>query len=317
MKKIKKIITGIGISIGTIYLINKYINLSATEKKFTKNNYDKTFKWRNINICYNVKGSGSSILLIHDIDPSTSSYEWIKLQERLSEEYKVYTIDLPGCGKSDKPNITYVCYYYVDLIHCFINEIIKENTTVITSGSALAPTVMCDGIYPNDIRKIIGINPPSVNEYYKVPSLGSRTIKLLLDFPILGNTVYNFLNSKNSIKIKLKTSYYKRDNNILSVDADYIYESAHLSDGNGRFLQASIYGKHINSYILDTLKNSITPIAFIYTPENKYFVKSYVKYTNRIQMLKTDGREKPHMEYPNTIMETLRVCLPFEGTYQA
>ena len=47
-------------------------------------------------------GSGKPLLLIHDLDPSSSAYEWNQLEQQLAKDFTVYSIDLPGCGRSDK-----------------------------------------------------------------------------------------------------------------------------------------------------------------------------------------------------------------------
>lgn len=312
MKKITKaIIAGTAVTVCGIHAFNKYIEYTSTIRQITKNNFDKYYTWRDTNICYRVKGNGAPVLLIHDLNAETFSYEWNGILDRLSENHKVYVIDLPGCGKSDKPNISYICYYFVELINSFIKDVIRKETTIITSGSAFPIAVMTDHMHKNLINKIIAVNPPAVKTYYEVPNLISRFNKFIFEFPVIGNTIYNLENSLPATKIRLKNKYYINKNNISSLAPDYFYEGAHLSDGNGRFLQASIRGKYTNAYIIDAIKKTNTPIAMIYTPKNKSNILEYKKYTNKIQMFKTDGNEKPHLEYPNIIMETLRVCLPF------
>ena len=47
----------------------------------------------------------------------------------------VYTLDLLGCGKSDKPNFTYTNFLYVQLVTDFINNVIGEKADVIVTGT--------------------------------------------------------------------------------------------------------------------------------------------------------------------------------------
>ena len=49
------------------------------------------------------KGKGSPILLIHDMLPGGSGYEWTRIEDELALEHTVYNLDLPGCGRSEKP----------------------------------------------------------------------------------------------------------------------------------------------------------------------------------------------------------------------
>ena len=314
MKKItKNLLVTTALTIAAIHGFNKYIEYTATAKKITKSKYDKYYKWNDISICYNVRGNGRPLLLIHDLSADTSSYEWNRLVDRLSESHKTYVIDLPGCGKSDKPKSEYVLYYFVKLINDFIKDIIKEKTSVITSGSSFGIAVMSD-ITGRDIKKIIAINPPSVSEYYKIPEKNSRLKKFIMETPVIGYTIYNFRNSYLQTKRKVEKKYYSNPKNVSALTLDYFYEAAHLSNGNGRYLSASIVGRYTNCYILDALKNSITPVAFIYTEKNEKAAEGYKKYTRKIQMHKVEGNQKPHLEYPSVIMESLKVFLPFSDT---
>lgn len=58
-------------------------------------------------------GTGKPILLIHDTDSGASGEEWAKVAKKLAKNNTVYTIDLLGCGRSDKPsiNIQATCMY--------------------------------------------------------------------------------------------------------------------------------------------------------------------------------------------------------------
>ena len=64
--------------------------------------------------------------LIHDLKPESSSYEWKRVVKALAKKHTVYTIDLLGCGYSDKPNITYTAYMYTQLLNDFI---VNDNCT--------------------------------------------------------------------------------------------------------------------------------------------------------------------------------------------
>ncbi len=64
--------------------------------------------------------------MIHDMLPGASGYEWNQIEEQLSSDHTVYTLDLLGCGRSEKAGITYTNFVYVELISNFIKDVIKE-----------------------------------------------------------------------------------------------------------------------------------------------------------------------------------------------
>ena len=119
------------------------------------------------NIYYQKTGSGSPLLLIHDLNHYSSSMEWDKVIDTLSREHTVYTIDLLGCGKSDKPAITYTCYLYVQLLTDFIRDIIGEKTDIVATGASVSfVTAACQNI-ADQIGHIILVCPESIRTLAK------------------------------------------------------------------------------------------------------------------------------------------------------
>jgi pimeloyl-ACP methyl ester carboxylesterase len=59
------------------------------------------FSYQNRKICYTYEGNGPVLVLLHGFP--TSSYDWHKIHENLSKQFKVLTFDMIGYGFSDKP----------------------------------------------------------------------------------------------------------------------------------------------------------------------------------------------------------------------
>ena len=110
---------------GTIYGINTFIDATAGVRKYLNTTSGRFFEWRYGNIFYTKQGKGTPVLLIHDLHPASSCAEWEKIVKKLEKEHTVYTLDLLGCGRSDKPNFTYTNYMYVQLITDFVKKIIE------------------------------------------------------------------------------------------------------------------------------------------------------------------------------------------------
>jgi pimeloyl-ACP methyl ester carboxylesterase len=58
-----------------------------------------------VRIHYREVGSGPPLLLIHGL--MTTSYSWRYVMDELAREFRVIVPDLPGCGRSDKPQARY------------------------------------------------------------------------------------------------------------------------------------------------------------------------------------------------------------------
>ena len=154
----------------SIYGINKAISVSSIRKNLLKSDNGKFFTWRYGEIFYTKQGKGSPVLLIHDLNPASSSYEWEKCIKHLAKNHTVYAIDLLGCGQSDKPNMTYSNYLFVQLITDFIKNVIGEKADIITTGNSASFTLMACNMNPEHFNKIIVLNPTNLVELCASPN---------------------------------------------------------------------------------------------------------------------------------------------------
>ena len=67
----------------------------------------------------------------------------------LKDHYTVYTIDLLGCGRSEKPNLTYTNFLYVQLISDFIKSEIGRRTDVVAVGASSSILTMACAYNPD------------------------------------------------------------------------------------------------------------------------------------------------------------------------
>ena len=106
--------------------------------------------------------------------------------KKLEKHYTVYTIDLLGCGRSDKPYLTYTNYLYVQLLTDFIHDVIGERPDVVTTGNSISFAVLAQNMNPNLLASITAINPPAMSSFDRTPDKYSSVKKTLLELPILG-----------------------------------------------------------------------------------------------------------------------------------
>lgn len=110
MKHSKKLVT---LSVLTtmsgaaIYFLNKTLDTAAVRKNLLASAEKEIFSWQFGDIFYTKKGTGTPMLLLHDLHCASSGREWQYIEDTLAKDHTVYTLDLLGCGRSDKPAITY------------------------------------------------------------------------------------------------------------------------------------------------------------------------------------------------------------------
>ena len=138
----------VGTAAGVIHIANRFIDATSQLKDMLEQPHGKTYDWRFGKIFYTKQGHGTPILLIHDIMPGASGYEWNAIEKQLATEHTVYTIDLLGCGRSEKPDITYTNFVFAQLLCDFAKNVIREETDVIASASDFRNSDLSYGSFP-------------------------------------------------------------------------------------------------------------------------------------------------------------------------
>lgn len=310
-KNLTIVSTAISISTLTLHIINKFIyNQASDSENFDSGN---NYKWKFGNIFYTRQGTGSPILLIHDLSCYSSHIEWNKIIEELASEHTVYTIDLLGCGKSDKPNITYTCYMYVQLINDFIKDIIKEKSDVVATGISGAFTIAACQNDPSNINQIIWINPESMNELSRIPTSLSKTRSKLINIPVFGTFLYNTVTKKEQVKKLFREKYYYNESNIDENLINIYYSNAHTSHAECKYLYSSMIGKYttINiSHCLKSLNNSIYIIAGKGNYENEIIADEYKIQVPAIEIIGiSNTNHLPQLENPEELIEQIDILL--------
>lgn len=312
-KKGKKILALAGLVTVSIHIINRIQYSVATVKNVLAcpdNNY---YEWRFGKIRYTKKGNGTPLLLLHDLSVGSSSYEFRKLTDILSKTHEVYALDFLGYGLSDKPNITFTNFMYVQLITDFIKNVIEKKTDVIAAGDACPIAVMTCHNNPEVFDKLIFINPQSLYQLNQIPSKQTKLLKLLIETPILGTFVYNLLTTKTSFEKTFQNEYFSNPYNVEEKDILSYYEAAHTPDYNSKFAFGSYIGRYTNINILHALKeinHSIYIIAGEDKPENHTIVDNYIYYNSAIEKVFIDDtKQLPHLEKPEKVLEQLEMFL--------
>lgn len=234
-------------------LINKGIQLNAVSKHVLNDPESLCFKWRLGDIHYTKKGTGKPLLLIHDLSPDSSGYEWHLLINRLSETYTVYTLDLLGCGRSEKPNLTYTNYLFVQLISDFIKSEIGHRTDVIATGASSSFTIMACSSSPELFDRLMFINPENILSCSQICGKRAKLYKFLLDFPIGGTLIYHISASRKAISDTFRTQYFYNPYSVRQSTLDAYYEASHLGE-SPKSIYSSLRCHYTSCNIVNALK---------------------------------------------------------------
>jgi len=289
------------------HLLNRLIFYYATIKDVLFSDKRKLYVWRFGNIYYTKQGDGLPLLLIHDLTHMSSDYEWKHMIAELSKEHTIYTIDLLGCGRSDKPKVTYTNYLYVQMINDFIKDIIKGKTDIISSGSSVSPVVMACHSEPEHFNRLMFINPDSMNQLAKYPKANHKALKYLIEAPIVGTLIYNMVSSRYHIKKTFAKEYFADANTVKSSDVSAYREAAHLGGISSKYLYASICSHFINISIINAIKKMNHSIYIIGGEREENIgniIDEYVYYNQSIETsVISDAKHLPQLEKPEEVLE--------------
>ena len=296
--------------IGTaMYIANEYIMKIATSKDLLKKDNGEYYSFKYGKVFYKVSGEGKPILLIHDINESSSSMEWCHLEKELSKTNKVYTIDLLGCGRSDKPKLNYNSFLYVQLINDFIRDIIGEPTDIIATGKSVSPVIMSTKLREEAVDRIILINPADLVELGDIADRFAKLKKTVITCPIIGTFIYHMLHTSDSIFNTFINDYYSDSNADFSEVCDYYYESAHKDKSGSKYLYASLQGGSLNMNInhgLKVLDKDIIIISGEDYYESDYVPEEYAELNENIECISImNASYLPQLETPEKVLDII------------
>lgn len=311
--KLRAAILLTSISLIAMHIINRILSF-FTNKKDTKtlgnSNY---FEWRFGKIHYSKQGKGKPVLLVHDLFVGSSSYEWEKIVGSLAKTNTVYTLDLLGCGHSEKPAITFTNYMYVELLNDFISEHIKEKVSIIATGTSCSLALMSCHMNENLYDKVMIVNPEQLYLSKQIPSQLTKGAKLILDAPIVGTFIYNAIFTKSHIEKILHNNFYSNGYLVSNKTISSYYHSAHIGDGNGKYLYSSQVGKYLNANVENAIASTNLSIYLILgtnIPGKSELIHSYVQLNASIEVVEVNNsKQLPQLENPAEFVENVTLFL--------
>ena len=152
-----------------IVLFNTTLFSQNTKKPMKELLSDYDFKTHtttldSLDINYIKEGNGNKTLLFaHGL--SSNSDAWSKNIATLSKDYTCIAIDLPGYGKSSKPEADYTPSYFAEILHQFIEKLELKNIILVGHSMGGQASIKFATKYPNDIEKLILVAPAGLEQF--------------------------------------------------------------------------------------------------------------------------------------------------------
>ena len=171
---------------------------------------------RGVRVRYIEAGEGTPLVLVHGL--TSSKVAWRENIEALAERHRVYTVDLPGHGDSEKYGINFDSAFIVGLMREFVMGLGHERVamagislgggvclyTALEHPEMVSKLVLCgSGALGRDIAMVIRLaSLPLLGEFMlggPLDNIGAMTRKCFYDKSLVPNDVVGELRRTNGL----------------------------------------------------------------------------------------------------------------------
>jgi len=230
------------------------------------------------------------IVLFHGIYGGASHRTWRKLLPLLDAAgKKVYIMDLPGVGESDKPKRPYTISDFDAFVEKFLIEVVKTRANLVSESIASNAVLKIAAKRPDLVRRAIIINPSGIFSLNEGPTTREQRLydRLYADDNAAIGFYQNLLNP-NSLRYFLNFGFF--DDSL--VDDDLIADFSVLQNNvDQRFLTLSFVGGQLYRSFEESSKNVFIPVLALFGAEYEAFQD------NQIARASDFAQVRPYFEY--------------------
>jgi len=279
------------------------------------------FDWRGRRISFTKRGNGPPILLVHGIHAAAWSYEWHDNVDHLARTNTVYTVDLLGFGRSDRPAVRYSARLYISLISDFVDRVVGDPCVLVATSLSGAYAIVLGARDPQRFPAVALVSPTGLVRLNRTSGIAGEAGQLAVYAPIVGTAMFNALVSRRSIRSYLEKTY--ADDSIVTDELVEIYYWTSHQRG-ARHAPAAFISGHLNIDVRQALRRLSQPALLIWGEEG---TTPPVEESRSFRAIKPDiemavlspAGDLPHDEQPddfNVILSTWlnRLSLSSEPT---
>lgn len=206
---------------------------------------ERRYRWRDgEELAYAVAGDVSAppLLLVHGVYAGASSFEFRKNFSELSRDFRVYALDLLGCGRSGRPDRRYAPEDVAAQVEDFVREEIGARAHLVASSLSAALVVPAVVRSPRLFGKLVLICPTGLGSLDRPSGALGKAVYALFRVPILGDALYNAIVSRPGIRYYLGNMAFHDDTFVTDELVEDYYRTSH-QPGAKHFPAAFVSGK--------------------------------------------------------------------------
>src|SRR5918998_1815748 len=207
------------------------------------------YRWRGRDLAYSVAGEGEALLLVHGVYAGASSFEFRRNFEELSKSFRVYAVDLLGCGMSERPSRRYGPEDVASQVEDFVRDEIGGSAHLVASSLTAALVMPAAVRSPRLFEKLVLICPTGYGTLDRPSGRLGDVIYGLFLAPVLGNTLYYAIVSARGIRYYLGSMAYHDADLVTEELVDDYYRTSHQP--GARYFPAAFVSGKLNLGVAD------------------------------------------------------------------
>lgn len=214
----------LGGAIAGLALLNRRLEAAGGPARLPGGGEERRFIWRGREgsplgggeISYRVAGDegAPAVVLVHGIYAGASSYEFRKNFATLAEDFRVYALDLLGCGSSEKPARPYEPEDITAQVEDFVREVVGGGTGRRRRAHVVASSLSAALVVPALVRspglwgKAVLIVPTGFGSLDRPSERLGDAIYGAFRAPVLGDALYHAIVSRPGLRYYLGRMAY-------------------------------------------------------------------------------------------------------------
>uniref|UniRef100_B8HXG3 Alpha/beta hydrolase fold protein n=1 Tax=Cyanothece sp. (strain PCC 7425 / ATCC 29141) TaxID=395961 RepID=B8HXG3_CYAP4 len=272
----------------------------------------QTWLWRGYRINYVQKGErGANLVLVHGFGASTD--HWRKNIAELSQDYRVWAIDLLGFGRSEKPAIAYTADLWRDQLQDFCASVVQA--PVFIAGNSLGGyTVLCLAVdAPAQVEGVILLNcagpfsdageqTPKSPWQQQLAQVQRQILQLPFAIDILSFVLFHYTRQKSRIR-QILLQVYKDPTAVTDRLVEEIYRPAFDPGALGVF--AAVFKSPPGRKLDQLLQALDRPLLLLWGTADPWMTpakaEKFCQYFPQATLTWVDAGHCPHDELPQVV----------------
>ena len=233
--------------------------------------------------CLTAGESGPPVVLLHSAGDS-ATLSWSDAIKPLSAHHRIFALDLPGYGLSDKPeSIPHTTDFYVDFVQQMLDVLHLDRVSLggVSMGGGIALSFALH--FPARVEKLVLVDPYGIIDAHAWPSWMYLSLHYGIHYlPFINNFTYRSLGpSRMIVHLQLMASgIFHHPERIPRRLMDQAYQHTRIP-GQGKAYVAWLRSEFLlhgpRTYLPDRLHEIMVPTLFITGEKDRVIPLAYVQ----------------------------------------